>query len=324
MSVHAEITTLAFSSTTRSGNSWWSLIPYSILFLGVPILCPIIVRRMRRLSGPVVPGTAEVLSLRQFGSVASGGPARMICRLRLRVSILGEEPYDVTVWRNIAPWDLGPFQKGSSVAVEVSETNRKRLRFARCQPQSGSGGSTRRVVNLPPKVTFNRSSWSPQTGWTGSPPPADLADQIKAAVDGAFNQNPSTEAVFEQPSAAAQATAYLQNPGTAVLSAAVLLASGQRVAGVLKSFAATGTTPRSLGRTPSRPELIDAPHYVLEVELHLPNFAPIIGRAVQSVPVALVPNLAAGLPLICAVDPSDPSRRFVVDWDNVSTELIQS
>jgi hypothetical protein len=42
---------------------------------------------------------------------------------------------------------------------------------------------------------------------------------------------------------------------------------GSARTGVLKSFAATGTTPRSLGRTPSRPELIDAPHYILEVEL---------------------------------------------------------
>jgi hypothetical protein len=314
MSVHTDITILAFSSRTSSGNSWWSLIPEAIVFVAIPILGPIIVRRMRRLSGPVVPGTAEVLSLRQFGSVASGGPARMICRLRLRVSILGEEPYDVTVWRNIAPWDLGPFQKGNTVAVEVSETNRKKLRLGRSQPQTGSGGSTRRVVNLPPKVTFNQSSWSPETGWSGSPPPTDLADQIKAAVDGAFNQSPGTATVFEQPSVAAQAAAYMQNPGSAVLSAATLLASGQRVAGVLKSFAATGTTPRSLGRTPSRPEFIDAPHYVLEVELHVPNLAPITGRAVQSVPVTEVPRLAVGLPLSCAVDPADPAHRFVVDW----------
>ena len=83
----------------------------------------------------------------------------------------------------------------------------------------------------------------------------------------------------------------------------------------LKSFAPTGTTPRSLGRTPSRPELIDAPHYMLEVELHFPNLEPIDARAVQPVPVAHVPSLMVGLPLTCAVDPSDPSHRFVVDWD---------
>ncbi|MBP1817527.1 hypothetical protein [Mycobacterium sp. OAE908] len=258
---------------------------------------------MRKIRGPVVPGTAEVLSLKQIGSVAINGPTLMICRLRLRVSILGHEPYEVKVWWNIAPWDLGAFQKGSTVAVEVSETNRKRLRLGRSQPQARSAVQTR-VVNLPPKVTFNQSSWSPDTGWSGSPQPADLADQIKAAVDGAFSQNPSAVPGFAQQNAA-------------VLSAAALLASGQRVPAVLKSFAATGSTPRSLGRTPSRPEFIDAPHYMLEVELHLPNLAPTVGRAVQSVPVAQVPNLAVGLPLTCAVDPADPSHRFVVDWGYV-------
>src|SRR5262249_34549805 len=114
-----------------------------------------------------------------------------------------------------------------------------------------------------------------------------------------------------------QAHAYTQNPGAIpVISAAALLASGQRVPAVLKSFAATGTTPRSLGRTPSRPELIDAPHYMLEVELHFPNLSPVDARAVQPVPAAEGPNLAIGRKLTCAVDPADPARRFVVDWDS--------
>jgi hypothetical protein len=82
-----------------------------------------------------------------------------------------------------------------------------------------------------------------------------------------------------------------------------------------ESFSPTGTTPRSLGRTPSPPELIDAPHYMLEVELHFPNLAPVTGRAVQPVPTAHVPTLGIGLPLTCAVDPADPSHRFAVDWD---------
>ena len=84
--------------------------------------------------------------------------------------------------------------------------------------------------------------------------------------------------------------------------------------GALKSFSAMGTTPRSLGRTPSRPEFIDAPHYTLEVELHFPNLAPITARAIQPVPLSQVPNLAIGLKLDCVVDPADPSHRFVVDW----------
>lgn len=277
----------------------WSWLPWAFVFAGIPIVGPIVVRQMRKVRGPVVPGTAEVLSLRQFGSVAVNGPARMICRLRLSVNVPDREPYSVTVWRNIAPWDLGAFQKGNTIAVEVSETNARKIRLGRSQPQTRT---THQVINLPPKVTFNQSSWSSETGWTGAAPPGDLADQIKAAVEGAFQQSG-----VQQFGTSA--------PAGGVLSAAALLASGQRVRAALKSFSPTGTTPRSLGRTPSRPELIDAPHYMLEVELHFPNLAPIDARAIQPVPTAYVPSLALGMALTCAVDPADPSRRFVVDWD---------
>ena len=123
-----------------------------------------------------------------------------------------------------------------------------------------------------------------------------MADKLKTLLDGAFQQNAGS---------------------APVISAADLLATGQRVPAVLKSFAPTGTTPRSLGRTPSRPELVDAPHYTLEVELHFPHLAPMAGRAVQPVPVSQVPNLAIGLQLTCAVDQADPSHRFVVDWAGI-------
>ncbi len=89
---------------------------------------------------------------------------------------------------------------------------------------------------------------------------------------------------------------------------------GSAGAGGLKSFALTGTTPRSPGRTPNMPDLIDAPHYILEVELHFPNLASIAARAVQPMLITQAPNLAIGLPLMCAVDAADPLRRFVVDW----------
>jgi hypothetical protein len=103
----------------------------------------------------------------------------------------------------------------------------------------------------------------------------------------------------------------------AVRSAADLLATGQRVMGALKSYAPTGTTPHSLGRTPSKPELLDAPHYQLVIELHFPNLAPIDARTVQPVPLDQVPNLAIGLPLPCAVDPANP-QACVVDWDAIT------
>ncbi len=93
-----------------------------------------------------------------------------------------------------------------------------------------------------------------------------------------------------------------------------LLASGQRVRGVLKSFTATGETPRSRGFTPSRPEFLDYPYYALVVELQLPNLAPVVGRNRQPVPLTEVPNLAIGRELNCAVDPADPAGLFIVDW----------
>jgi hypothetical protein len=113
---------------------------------------------------------------------------------------------------------------------------------------------------------------------------------------------------------------FVQSHGVgmgAVRSAADLLASGQRVTGALKSFAPTGATPASLGRTTSRPELADAPYYKLVIELHFPNLAPIEARTLQPVPPAQVPNLAIGLQLPCAVDPANP-QACVVDWDAVT------
>ncbi len=96
-----------------------------------------------------------------------------------------------------------------------------------------------------------------------------------------------------------------------------LLTAGQRVPGVLNSFRDTGRTPRSTGKTPSRPEFLDDPLFVLDVELQMTDQTPVRGRSVQRVPRAQVPNLAVGRQLMCAVDPAKPSRRFVVDWGDI-------
>jgi hypothetical protein len=84
------------------------------------------------------------------------------------------------------------------------------------------------------------------------------------------------------------------------------------------SWSTSGPDDPLTAGLPSRPELLDAPQYMLEVELHFPNLAPITGRSVQPVPLTQVSNLTIGLPLACAVDPADPSHRFVVDWANVA------
>ena len=164
---------------------------------------------------------------------------------------------------------------GETVAVEVDATRPKRVRI-------GGGGPVRRRTE-PAGSTYT-----------------------------VFNAPPTV--VFNQSTTPAESSAAPSNPISPVLSVAGLLATGQRAPGVLRSFAAMGTTPRSLGRTPSRPEMLDAPHYTLEAELHFPNLAPITGRSIQPVPLAQLPNLAIGLKLDCVADPADPARRFVVDW----------
>jgi hypothetical protein len=103
-----------------------------------------------------------------------------------------------------------------------------------------------------------------------------------------------------------------------VHSAAEVLATGQRITGLLKSFADTGATARSRGITPSRPEYLDAPRYKLVIELHFPNMAPIQAQNIQPVPPAQVPNLAIGLQLPCAVDPANPQQLCIVDWDAIA------
>jgi hypothetical protein len=149
----------------------------------------------------------------------------------------------------------------------------------------------------------------------------DPAESLNVQID--FSQPtapPGAEPGGPPPSAAALADAYRQSPGlTQTASAADLLTSGQRVRGVLKSFADTGTTPRSLGKAPSRAEFVDDPLYIFCVDLQFPNLAPVEGQAVQRVPRAQVGKLAIGLELTCVVDPADPSHRFVVDWGDIAT-----
>ncbi|OBK21803.1 hypothetical protein A5634_09460 [Mycobacterium asiaticum] len=153
----------------------------------------------------------------------------------------------------------------------------------------------------------------------------DSTDPQKVLIDPSGPIDPWTNAPDGPPSAAALAAAYnrhKQSQGSRSgrwASTVELLASGQRVPGVLRSFAATGNTLRTLGRAATAmPELLDAPQYVIEMELRLPNLAPVVGRSIQSVPTDHVPHLAIGRELPCVVDPSDPTHCFVVDWERAA------
>jgi hypothetical protein len=61
---------------------------------------------------------------------------------------------------------------------------------------------------------------------------------------------------------------------------------------------------------------MDDPLYVLTVDLQFsPGTPPIEGTVVHRVPRAIVPTLRIGMPLTCAVDPGNPTRRFAINWD---------
>jgi hypothetical protein len=221
--------------------------------------------RKPKFRGHAVVGTAQVLSLRQIGSMMQNSLVpQIMCRIGLHVQVPGSEPYDVKIWTGWAPWAMDGIQPGRTVGVEVDSADPKKIRIG--SPSAvGMGPSVMKVA-------------------TPGDPAGLVRDQMGAGV---------------------------------VRSAADLLASGQRVPGALKSFAPTGDTARSLGRTPSRPELADAPYYRFVIELHFPNLAPIDARTLQPVPLDQVPNLSIGLALPCAVDPANP-QACVVDWDAIT------
>ena len=97
-------------------------------------------------------------------------------------------------------------------------------------------------------------------------------------------------------------------------SAAELLATGQPATGYLKSFADSGQTPRTSGAQ-LPPEQMDDPLFVLTIDLAFtPGMPPIEATVLHRVPRSVAPSLRIGMPLKCAVDPSNPTRRVAVDW----------
>jgi hypothetical protein len=143
----------------------------------------------------------------------------------------------------------------------------------------------------------------------------DFAAGVQAAPGMAGMAGPGTSAV--PPSTADLATA-LHDPSVMATttngSAADLLRTGQPAQGYLRSFADTGQTPRMLGRQVA-PEALDDPLFVLEVELRFgPGATPILGTVIHRVPRAIAPTLFVGMPLVCAVDPGNPTRNFAIDF----------
>jgi hypothetical protein len=272
----------------------WSIV-VGLAIVAIVVGGVYIVSRLTRdpqIKGPALNGTGRVLSITQLQRArgttsqtarAAGAVMCYGCRIALSVQIPGRAPYEVTIVQYLDMTQIPAVQPGNTLAVKVDSTN-------------------------PQVVLIDFDSSEPVTNQAaGFGSPQTLAQMAASG---------------SPPTVAEMAEAFTQNPGAVGAvphsSIADLLASGQRVRGVLKSFADTGMTPRRLGQTPSRPEWIDAPLYVLDVELQFPNLTPIDARNTQLVPPARVPNLTIGLPLTCAVDPANPSVRFVVDWDAIA------
>jgi hypothetical protein len=68
-----------------------------------------------------------------------------------------------------------------------------------------------------------------------------------------------------------------------------------------------------LGNTPSVPELIDAPHCTLTVDLQFPDRAPVRSFCSYPVPPEHARSLREGMQLPCVFDPTNP-KIFFVDW----------
>jgi len=274
-------------------QDWALLVAIVAIALGTVIATALVYyfgikSRGPRIRGSPLTGTAQVLSLKQTRlTVALNEPVRrMMCNIGLRVEIPGRQPYDVSVQQGFVPWQMDRIQPGRTVPVQVDPANPQNVRIDFTQSITGPPSSAQ-------TVTYRYDPANPQ----------DVPPPIRAAFEDQFK-------LLNQLKQEMQGSA-----GGPVSSAGDISASGQRVPGVLMSFAANGDKTDS---TYSRPELRDAPLYLLAVELHIPNLAPMTARNIQPVPPAQVPSLALGLQLTCLVDPADPSHRFAVDWDAIA------
>jgi hypothetical protein len=201
-----------------------------------------------------------------------------VCNIGLRVQLPAQAPFDVLIKQSVPIYSMGRVDPGKTVAVKVDPVDR-----------------TKAVID-----------------W-------DVIVTGPGAVGGAEAVMDPSAGVIAGAVAAAGAggAAGLAQSGITVSSTVDLLRSGQRVLGVLTEYADTGSTPRSLGLEPSRPEFVDDPMYAVTLQLHIANTTPIEAKVVQRVPRAQVANLAMGMQLNVAVDPSNPTRNVAIDWGDI-------
>ncbi len=107
--------------------------------------------------------------------------------------------------------------------------------------------------------------------------------------------------------AAVQATG---ETGQKKMSAAELLASGQRMAAVLREFSPSGKTVGELD--PSLPDP-DDPMYVFKAELPIDGSSPIESVFMNRVPAVKLASLRIGAHMTVAVNRANPTRELTID-----------
>ena len=223
-----------------------------------------------------------MLSLKSTGTILEN--TAYVCKIALRVEVSGREPYEVKIKQPIDVTQMSLVQPGETVSVQVAAKNPRKVRI-------GSGGSG------------SSSDAAPASSPTFNPTLDQKLSQLDQMRASGRYTDEQAEFLRRSLMAEAQPNQAEQTPnsgGGHIPGVVEILASGQRVSGVLMSFSARGHNTDS---SFSIPELRDAPFYVLTVELHIPNLAPMTARNSQPVPPAVVPKLALGLQLTCAVDP---------------------
>lgn len=129
-------------------------VPLLTLVIVIPTLALVgfsLFRVFRTVRGPSfkgqpVQGTAQVFGVQTTGqSIQMGGhPPQYTCHIALRVTVPGQQPYDVTVRQLVGTFQMGAIQQGRTVAVQVDSANPQNVRIDFNQsmqpPQAGASG----------------------------------------------------------------------------------------------------------------------------------------------------------------------------------------
>lgn len=148
----------------------------------------------------------------------------------------------------------------------------------------------------------------------GSDIDAAIARVIAQAAGPGASVRTSSRVVFDDSAGGAETIADPLRAHAATMrnvSAAELLASGQRMTSVVRQFSPIGKTVGDV--TPGAPDGSD-PLYLFKLEIPLEGGSPIEAVCVHRVPAGKVDGLRLGERLNVAVNPANPTREVAIDW----------